>query len=86
VRDAVYDAISEMDHLAADLREVSMEHGVRIAKAANVDGRYVHMAHMTRACSKMDAVAEKLQNVANTLKKAFFEEPPLHEVREEHLS
>jgi hypothetical protein len=38
VRDAVYDAITEMDHLAANLREVSTEHGVCIAKAADVDG------------------------------------------------
>jgi phytoene dehydrogenase-like protein len=38
VQDATYDAITEMDHLAADLREVLTEHGVRIAKGADVDG------------------------------------------------
>jgi hypothetical protein len=86
VRDATYDAITEMDHLAADLREVSTEHGDRIAKGADVDGRYVHIAHMTRACGKMDVVAEKLQNAVKTLRKALSEEPPLHEVLEEHLS
>jgi hypothetical protein len=41
---------------------------------------------MTRACCKMDVVAEKLQNAAKTLRKVLSEEPPLHEVLEEHLS
>jgi hypothetical protein len=76
VRDAAYDVIAEMDHLATELREVSTEHGVRIAKAVDVNGRYVHVAHMTWACSKMDVVTEKLQNAAKTLRKALFQEPP----------
>jgi hypothetical protein len=86
VRDVAYDAITEMDHLATDLREVLMKHRVCIAKAADVDGQYVNIAHMTRACCKMDVVAEKLQNAAKTLRKVLSEEPPLHEVLEEHLS
>jgi hypothetical protein len=86
VRDAAYDVITEMDHLATELREVSTEHGVHIVKAIDVNGRYVHIAHMTRACGKMDVVTEKLQNTAKTLRKALFEEPPPQEGLEEHIS
>jgi hypothetical protein len=80
VRDATYDVVTEMDHLADDLREVSMKHGVCIAKTANVSGRYVHMAFMTRAFDKMDVVAEKLKNEVKTLRKAMSKESPPHEV------
>jgi hypothetical protein len=87
VRDAANAAITEMDHLADDLREVSAEHVVRVAKAAiDVDGRYVHMEVMTRACGKMDVVADKLETVAKTLRKALSEESLLHEVQEEYIS
>jgi hypothetical protein len=76
-----------MDHLADDLREVSAEHGVRVAKAAtDVDGRYVHMTVMTRTCGKMDVVADKLKTVAKTLRKALSEESLPHEVQEEYIS
>jgi hypothetical protein len=68
VYDAADSMITEMDHLTDDLRMVSGEHGVRVANATvYVDGRYVHLAVMTRACGKMDDVAEKLENAAKTL-------------------
>jgi hypothetical protein len=74
VQDASEAAITKMDHLADDLREVSVDHGVHVAKAvADVEGRYVHMAAMTRACSKMDVVAHKLETATKTLRKAVTE-------------
>jgi hypothetical protein len=48
VRDVAEAAITEMDHLAVNLREVSTQHAVHVAKA--VAGRYVHMSIMARAC------------------------------------
>jgi hypothetical protein len=60
VWDAMEAMITEMDHLADDLRQVSVQHGVHVAKAAaDVDGRYVHMTVMTTACTKMDLIADK---------------------------
>jgi hypothetical protein len=39
VWDAMEAMITEMDHLADDLRKVSVQHGVHVAKAAaDVDG------------------------------------------------
>jgi hypothetical protein len=65
VWDAADAAITEMNHLADDLRKVSTKHGVCVANASvDVDGRYVHMAVMTRAYGKMDVVADKLKNAA----------------------
>jgi hypothetical protein len=81
VYDAVDSAITEMDHLADDLRTVSREHGVRV-----VNGRYVHLAGMTRACGKMDIVAEKLENAAKTLRNVLSEASPPHEVQDEMIS
>jgi hypothetical protein len=79
--------ITEMAHAAADLRKVSSEHEVRVAHAAaDVGSRYVHMAVMSRACSKMDGVAEKLKNVANNLMNVLAGQSPPHEVQEEYLS
>jgi hypothetical protein len=87
VYDAADSVITEMDHLTDDLRTVSWEHGVRVANAAtDIDGRYVHMTFMTRACGKMDVVAEELENVAKALRNALFEESPPHEMQEEKIS
>jgi hypothetical protein len=86
VWDAADSAITEGAHDADDLRKVSEEHGVRVAHAANVDSRYVHMAVMTRACGKMVDVAEKLESVTNTLRNALSEESLPHEVQEEYIS
>jgi hypothetical protein len=84
-RDAANAAIIEMDHLADDLREVSTKHGVRVAMAAvDVDGRYVHMAVMTRACGKLDVVTDKLETASKTLRKVLSKESPPHEVQEEY--
>jgi hypothetical protein len=47
VRDVAEAAITEMDHLAVNLREVSTQHAVHVAKA--VAGRYVHMSIMALA-------------------------------------
>jgi hypothetical protein len=80
VYDVADSTITEMDRLADDLRRVSMEHGVRVANAADVDGQYVHIAVMTRACGKMDVVAKKLENAAKTLRNALSEESPPREV------
>jgi hypothetical protein len=69
------------------MRTVSREHGVRVANpTVNIDGRYVHMAVMTRACGKMDAVANKLEDAAKTLRKVLSKESPPREVLEEHMS
>jgi hypothetical protein len=83
VRDVAEATITEMYHLADDLRKVSVEHGVHVVKAAvDVYGRYVHMAVMTRACTKMDVVANKLETAAKTLRKPLTKESPPREVQE----
>jgi hypothetical protein len=82
VRDVTEVAITEMDHLADDLRNVSAQHGVHVAKAvADVDGRYVHMAVMTTACGKMELVADKLKTVDNTLRNMLTEDSPPREAQ-----
>jgi hypothetical protein len=87
VYDVADSVITEMDHLADDLRTVSREHGVRDANAiTDVDGRYVHMTVMTRACGKMDVVVENLTIVAKTLRNALSEQSPPHKVQEELIS
>jgi hypothetical protein len=87
VRDAVEAAITEMDRLADDLREVSADHEIHVAKvAADVEGRYVHMVVITRACGKMGVVADKLKTTAKTLRKAMTKESPPREVVEECMS
>jgi hypothetical protein len=87
VWDGLDSAITEMAHVAANLRKVSREHVVCVANvAANVDSRYVHMAVMTRACGKMDGVAEKLKNVANSLVNVLAGPSPPHEMQEEYIS
>jgi hypothetical protein len=87
VRDAADAAIPEMNHHANDLKEVLAEHGVRVVKvAADADGRYVCMTVMTRACDKMDVVADKLEIAIKTLRKALFEESPPCEVQQDYIS
>jgi phosphotransacetylase len=71
-----------MDHLADDLRNVSAQHGVHVAKAvADVDGRYVHMAVMTTACGKIELVAGKLETVDKTLRNMLTEDSPPREAQ-----
>jgi hypothetical protein len=87
VRDGLESALTEMECAAANLRRVSREHGVHVANAiADVDGCYVHMSVMSRACGKMDDVAEKLENVTNRLFNVVHEESPPCEVQEEFIS
>jgi hypothetical protein len=87
VWDAVEAVIIEMDRLANDLREVLADHWVHVAKAAaDAEGRYVHMAVMTRACGKMDVVADKLKTATKTLRKAVTKESLPREVVEECMS
>jgi hypothetical protein len=87
VRNGLESALGEMERAAAELRTMSREHGVRVAKvAADVDGRYVHMVVMSRACGKMDNIVEKLENSANKLFHLVPEESPAREVQEEYFS
>jgi hypothetical protein len=80
-------AVTEMVQAAADLRKVTRDHGVCVANAAaDVDSRYAHMATMTRARGKMDEVAEKLDNVANSFISVLVVESPPHEMQEEYIS
>jgi hypothetical protein len=73
-----------MANVARQLRRVTSEHDFRVGNTvADFDSRYVHMAVMSRACSKMDGVAEKLKNVANNHINVFAGQSPPHEVQEE---
>jgi hypothetical protein len=87
VRDGLQSALTEMERAAADLRIVSREHGVRVANAAtDMDVHYFHLSVMTRACGKMNDVAEKLENATSRLFNVLHEESPPHEVQEEYIS
>jgi uncharacterized protein YukE len=68
VQDGLQSAVAEMGKAAAELRKLTRDHGVYVARAAaEVDSRYVHMAVMTQACVKMDEVADKMENVVTRL-------------------
>jgi uncharacterized coiled-coil protein SlyX len=87
VRNGLESALAEIERVAAELRRVLREHEVRVGKVAtDVDGPYVYMPVMNRACSKMDDVAEKLKNSANKLFNLVHEESPPREVQEEYAS
>jgi hypothetical protein len=87
VWDATYAVITVIARATNDLRDLSRDHGVCVANAvAGVDGQYVHLEVMTRACSKMVDVAEKLESVAYTLRNALSQESPPREVQEEMIS
>jgi hypothetical protein len=62
VWDRLDSAVTEMANVARQLRRVTSEHDFRVGNTvADFDSRYVHMAVMSQACSKMDGVAEKLK-------------------------
>jgi hypothetical protein len=84
VSDGLESALTEAERVADDLRGVLRKHGVCVANAAtDVDGHYIHMSVISRACGKMDDVTEKPKNVTNKICNLVHEESPPREVQEE---